>query len=63
MKKNVMTHFLLLVLVIMGSIVLMANKQQEPNKDKDSFFTLQKRFYDYWKDKTPEKGMGYKQFK
>ena len=63
MKKNVMTHFLLLVLVIMGSIVLMANKQQEPNKDKDTFFTLQKRFYDYWKDKTPEKGMGYKQFK
>ena len=38
MKKNVMTHFLLLVLVIMGSIALMANKQQEPNKDKDSFF-------------------------
>jgi photosystem II stability/assembly factor-like uncharacterized protein len=30
---------------------------------KANFYDIQKAFYDYWKDKTPEKGSGWMQFK
>lgn len=31
--------------------------------ENPTFQDIQKSFYDYWKDKTIEKGTGYKQFK
>ncbi len=33
------------------------------NSDKDNFYKIQEEFNKYWKDKIPEKGRGYKQFK
>ncbi len=37
-------------------------RELDGNKNAN-FYDIQKDFYDYWKDKTPKKGQGYKVFK
>ena len=62
------------ILLIIGVVVLTAvNAQQKTNDDpkwiesmldpEANFFETQRLFYDYWSDKTPGKGDGYKPFK
>lgn len=56
-------------LIVLGSLlfftqVVKAQPWMENIKsEKPTFHEIQKSFYDYWKDKTIEKGKGYKQFK
>ena len=40
-----------------------ANWRDKSNTPNVSFYEVQKDFYDYWQDKTPQKGQGYKVFK
>lgn len=60
-KPNKLVVFVLFIFLIQTANAQpwMENiKSQNPN-----FFEIKKAFNDYWKDKTPEKGQGYKQFK
>ena len=65
--KSTITY-LILVIVAIGAIMTLTaqapSQQNIPSKDEsNNFFAIQKKFYDSWEGKTPQRGMGYKQFK
>ncbi len=61
-----MKRFLLILSLFFVANTMFAQEQswvsmmQDPNAN---FYDIQKAFYAEWKDKTPEKGQGFKQFK
>src|SRR5574343_1582675 len=61
-----MKRILLLIVFLFGVLSMHAQENswvrmmQDPNAN---FYDIQKAFYAEWKDKTPGKGQGYKQFK
>ena len=65
--KSTITYLTLVIAAISAIITLTAQTPSQqtisPKEDSNNFFAIQKKFYDSWKNKTPQRGMGYKQFK
>jgi hypothetical protein len=60
LNKLKITIFITILIVICSETV---SSQQWGNMESNNFFELQQQFEEYWKDKTIEKGKGWKQFK
>jgi len=66
MNFNKIRVFLLfiLILVLLSNFLFSQNWLQNIDRSKEfNYIELQKSFKDYWKDKKPYKGSGYKQYK
>ena len=61
--KNVTKLFVLIALTIFTQGIEAQPWIENVKSENPTFQDIQKSFYDYWKDKTIEKGTGYKQFK
>ena len=61
--KNVTKLFVLIALTIFTQGLEAQPWIENVKSENPTFQDIQKSFYDYWKDKTIEKGTGYKQFK
>jgi len=55
--------YVLLTILIVNNISQAQKYVQLMEEQNSSFYDIQKSFYDYWDDKTYEKGKGWKQFK
>jgi hypothetical protein len=65
-KANLLRFSILMLLAIFASSIAMnaqAWVQGVQKSEKKNFFTIQKSFNDYWKNKTITKGSGWKPFK
>ena len=61
--KNVTKLFVLIALTIFTQGIEAQPWIENVKSENPTFQDIQKSFYDYWIDKTIEKGTGYKQFK
>lgn len=60
--RNVIIN-LLFILFVFNLSAQEINWRDLEGNNQANFYDIQKAFYEYWKDKTPSKGQGYKVFK